>query len=143
MIRVLICDDQWIVCEGLEAILDNVPGLEVVGCACDGAEALEKVARLHPDVVLMDLNMPVMNGVQATQQITAKYPEVKVLVLTTYGADEWVFDALRSGAVGYLLEDAEPPIYIEFRTRHQGTSPEVEARWLALADTLQWSPLSG
>ncbi|MCJ7549702.1 MAG: response regulator transcription factor [Anaerolineae bacterium] len=104
MIRVLICDDQWIVCEGLEAILDNVPGLEVVGCANDGAEALEKVALLHPDVVLMDLNMPVMNGVQATQQITAKYPEVKVLVLTTYGADEWVFDALRSGAVGYLLK---------------------------------------
>jgi len=104
MIRVLVCDDQWIVCEGLEAILDNVPGLEVVGCANDGAEALEKVARLHPDVVLMDLNMPVMNGVQATQQITAKYPEVKVLVLTTYGADEWVFDALRSGAAGYLLK---------------------------------------
>ncbi|MCD6285090.1 MAG: response regulator transcription factor [Anaerolineae bacterium] len=104
MIRVLICDDQWIVCEGLEAILDNVSGLEVVGCANDGAEALEKVAQLHPDVVLMDLRMPVMNGVQATQQITTKYPEVKVLVLTTYGADEWVFDALRSGAAGYLLK---------------------------------------
>lgn len=104
MIRVLICDDQWIVCEGLEAILDNVPGLEVVGCANDGAEALEKVERLHPDVVLMDLRMPVMNGVQATQQITAKHPEVKVLILTTYGADEWVFDALRSGAIGYLLK---------------------------------------
>lgn len=104
MIRVLICDDQWIVCEGLEAILDNVPGLEVVGCANDGAEALEKVGQLHPDVVLMDLNMPVMNGVQATQQITARYPEVRVLVLTTYGADEWVFDALRSGAIGYLLK---------------------------------------
>ena len=104
MIKVLICDDQWIVCEGLEAILEDVPGLEVVGCANDGAEALEKVARLHPDVVLMDLNMPVMNGVQATQKITAKYPDVKVLVLTTYGADEWVFDALRSGAAGYLLK---------------------------------------
>ncbi len=104
MIRVLICDDQWIVCEGLEAILDNVPGLEVVGCANDGAEALEKVEQLHPDVVLMDLSMPVMNGVQATRLITAKYPEVKVLVLTTYGADERVFDALRSGAVGYLLK---------------------------------------
>jgi len=104
MIRVLICDDQWIVCEGLEAILDNVPGLEVVGCANDGTEALEKVERLHPDVVLMDLRMPVMNGVQATRQITAKFPEVKVLVLTTYGADEWVFDALRSGAIGYLLK---------------------------------------
>ncbi len=104
MIRVLICDDQWIVCEGLEAILDNVPGLEVVGCANDGAQALQKVEQLHPDVVLMDLSMPVMNGVQATRQITAKYPDVKVLVLTTYGADEWVFDALRSGAVGYLLK---------------------------------------
>jgi DNA-binding NarL/FixJ family response regulator len=104
MIRLLICDDQWIVCEGLEAILNADPDIEVVGIANDGAEALDRVAELHPDVVLMDLKMPVMNGVQATQHITASYPETKVLVLTTYGADEWVFDALRAGAVGYLLK---------------------------------------
>ena len=104
MIRVLICDDQWIVCEGLEAILGAEPGIEVVGLAQDGLEALEKVATTHPDVVLMDLKMPVMNGVQATRKITSQHPDVKVLVLTTYGDDEWVFDAVRNGAVGYLLK---------------------------------------
>jgi len=104
VIRVLICDDQWIVCEGLEAILDADPEIEVVGIAGDGGEALQKVAELHPDVVLMDLKMPVVNGVLATRQITAGYPDVKVLVLTTYGDDEWVMDAIRSGAAGYLLK---------------------------------------
>lgn len=104
MIRVLICDDQWIVCEGLEAIIESEPGLEVVGIAHDGAEALDRVAALKPDVVLMDLRMPGMNGIQATRAITEGYPGVRVLVLTTYGADEWVFDAIRSGADGYLLK---------------------------------------
>jgi DNA-binding NarL/FixJ family response regulator len=104
MIRVLICDDQWIVCEGLEAILDADPDLTVVGTAHDGAKALELIPETRPDVVLMDLKMPLMNGVQATQKIREQYPEIKVLVLTTYGADEWVFDAIRSGADGYLLK---------------------------------------
>lgn len=104
MIRVLICDDQWIVCEGLEAILDADPEIEVVGIAHDGAEALDKIAATHPDVVLMDLKMPLMNGVQATRKIAEQYPDTKVLVLTTYGDDEWLFDAVRSGAVGYLLK---------------------------------------
>lgn len=104
MIRVLICDDQWIVCEGLEAILDSDPDIEVVGMAHDGLEALELVPEAQPDVVLMDLKMPVMNGIQSTQEIRARHPDVKVLVLTTYGADEWVFDAIRSGAAGYLLK---------------------------------------
>jgi DNA-binding NarL/FixJ family response regulator len=104
MIRVLICDDQWIVCEGLEAILDADPDIEVVGIAHDGAEALELIPRLTPDVVLMDLKMPGMNGIQATRHIREEHPSVKVLVLTTYGADEWVFDAIRSGASGYLLK---------------------------------------
>ena len=105
MIRVLICDDQWIVCEGLEAILGADPDIEVVGLAQDGVEALDRKShKLHPDVVLMDLKMPVMNGVQATRKIKALYPEVKVLILTTYGDDEWVFDAVRNGAAGYLLK---------------------------------------
>ncbi|MBN1954363.1 MAG: response regulator transcription factor [Anaerolineae bacterium] len=104
MIRVLICDDQWIVCEGLEAILDADPEIEVVGIANDGAEALEKIVQCQPDVVLMDLKMPVMNGVQATRKITKQYPAIKILVLTTYDADEWVFDAIRGGASGYLLK---------------------------------------
>jgi DNA-binding NarL/FixJ family response regulator len=102
--RVLICDDQWIVCEGLEAIIETDPDLKVVGIAHDGTEALDLVAALEPDVVLMDLRMPGMNGIQATRAITAAHPQVRVLVLTTYGADEWVFDAIRSGADGYLLK---------------------------------------
>lgn len=104
MIRVLICDDQWIVCEGLEAIIETDPDLQVVGIAHDGAEALDQVAALKPDVVLMDLRMPGMNGIQATKVIADKYPDVRILVLTTYAADEWVFDAIRSGADGYLLK---------------------------------------
>ena len=108
MIRVLICDDQWIICEGLEAILSADPEIEVVGVARDGAEALEQIATADPQgrphVVLMDLKMPVMNGIQATERIRREYPDIRVLVLTTYGADEWVFDAIRAGASGYLLK---------------------------------------
>ena len=104
MIRVLICDDQWIVCEGLEAILESDPEIEVVGTAHDGSEAIEAISETQPDVVLMDLKMPGMNGIQATLEIARQHPHVKVLVLTTYGADEWVFDAIRSGAAGYLLK---------------------------------------
>ena len=105
MIRVLICDDQEVVREGLQVILNSAPGIEVAGVAQDGVEALELVAKTLPDLVLMDLKMPGMNGIQATRQIRATYPQVRVLVLTTYDADEWVFDAIRSGAAGYLLKD--------------------------------------
>ena len=106
VIRVLICDDQEVVREGLRAILGSVPGLEVVGVAGNGAEAIEIVEKLTPDVVLMDLNMPIKNGVQATREIAAGHPDVSVLVLTTYDAEEWVVDAIRAGAGGYLLKDA-------------------------------------
>lgn len=105
MIRVLICDDQDVVREGLRAILSTSADFDVVGMASDGAQALELVAREQPDVVLMDLNMPGMNGIQATRLIHQKYPSVRILALTTYDADEWVFDAIRAGAAGYLLKD--------------------------------------
>jgi len=105
MIRVLICDDQDIVREGLRLILETSPGIEVVGMAQDGAEALELIPKAQPDVVLMDLKMPGMNGIQATRLIRDKYPAIRVLALTTFDADEWVFDAIRSGAAGYLLKD--------------------------------------
>jgi len=105
MIRILICDDQEVVREGLRVILNSAPGLEVVGMAQDGAEALDLIPQTTPDLVLMDLKMPGMNGIQATRQIRNHYPQVRVLVLTTYDADEWVFDAIRSGAAGYLLKD--------------------------------------
>ena len=105
MIRVLICDDQDMVCEGLRAILKSAAGIEVVGVAHDGAQALDLVPQATPDVVLMDLKMPGMNGIQATRLFRERHPQVRVLVLTTYDADEWVFDAIRSGAAGYLLKD--------------------------------------
>ncbi|MGB3701505.1 MAG: response regulator transcription factor [Anaerolineales bacterium] len=104
MVRVLICDDQAVVCEGLEMILDADPDIEVVGLAYDGSEALELLASTRPDLVLMDLKMPVMNGIHATREIKKRNADIKVLVLTTFGEDEWVFDAVRSGADGYLLK---------------------------------------
>jgi DNA-binding NarL/FixJ family response regulator len=103
--KIVICDDQAIVRDGLEMLLRLEPDIDVVGTAEDGAEAVELVAKKNPDLVLMDLKMPVMNGVEAARQIRAKYPQVKVLVLTTYDDDEWVFDAINAGASGYLLKD--------------------------------------
>lgn len=104
-IRVLICDDQEIVCEGLEKILGSDHEINVVGVAHDGTDALEKIPQAKPDLVLMDLKMPGMNGVTATRKIQEKHPHIHVLVLTTYDDDRWVFDAIRSGAAGYLLKD--------------------------------------
>ena len=106
MIRIVVCDDQDVVREGLRAILGTVPEFDVVGVAGDGDEVVRLVERTLPDVVLMDLNMPGVTGVQATRALREKCPAVKVLVLTTYDADEWVFDAIRAGAAGYLLKDA-------------------------------------
>jgi DNA-binding NarL/FixJ family response regulator len=103
--KILICDDQAVVRDGLELLLQLEHDFQVVGCASDGAEAVEMTARESPDLVLMDLKMPGTNGIEATRQIRAKYPHTKVLVLTTYDDDQWVFDAIRAGASGYLLKD--------------------------------------
>lgn len=103
-IRVLICDDQAVVREGLEMILNADRDIEVVGLAVDGNDAVSKVGQLQPDLVLMDLKMPNMNGIQATEVILGRLPELPILVLTTFGEDEWVFDAIRAGAAGYLLK---------------------------------------
>jgi len=105
MIRVIICDDQAIIRDGLEMLLKLEHDIEVLGQAQDGAEAIALVEKFQPDLVLMDLKMPGLNGIEATRQIRANYPQVKVLVLTTYDDDEWVFDAIRAGASGYLLKD--------------------------------------
>jgi DNA-binding NarL/FixJ family response regulator len=105
MIRLLICDDQTFVCEGLRAILSTTARIEVVGMAYNGEEAVHQVEALHPEIILMDLKMPVMNGVQAIRIIKERFPEVYILVLTTYDFDEWVFEAIRAGANGYLLKD--------------------------------------
>jgi DNA-binding NarL/FixJ family response regulator len=105
MIRVLICDDQTVVREGLAAIVSTDPEIQVVGLARHGQEVLDLVAEAQPDVVLMDLKMPVMNGVQTTQHLRRAHPGVFVLVLTTYADEEWLLDAIRAGAAGYLLKD--------------------------------------
>lgn len=105
MIKILICDDQDLVCEGLKGILSTDSEFKIVGIAHDGAEALDMIPACQPDLVLMDLKMPIMNGVQATRQICQQFSQIQVLILTTYDADEWVFDAIRAGARGYLLKD--------------------------------------
>jgi DNA-binding NarL/FixJ family response regulator len=104
--RVVVVDDQTVVREGLVLLLELLPGLEVAGSASDGAEALDLVARVSPDVVLMDLRMPRMDGVEATARMRELHPEVEVVVLTTYADDESIFAALRAGARGYLTKDA-------------------------------------
>jgi DNA-binding NarL/FixJ family response regulator len=103
--KVIICDDQAIVRDGLEMLLKLESDIDIVGTAEDGAAAVDMVTQKSPDLVLMDIKMPVMNGVEATRQITTKYPQVKVLVLTTYDDEEWVSAAIQAGASGYLLKD--------------------------------------
>ena len=105
MIKVLICDDQEIVCEGLRRILESDDEISVLGSAHNGIEALEQIEKAKPDLVLMDLKMPDMNGVIATRKIREKHPDISILILTTFDDDEWLFDAIRSGASGYLLKD--------------------------------------
>jgi DNA-binding NarL/FixJ family response regulator len=105
-IRVIVADDQAIVRDGLVTVLDLLPDIEVVGEAADGEQAIALVARCHPDVVLMDLRMPVLDGSAATVRIVAEHPDTAVLVLTTFADDASVMGALRSGARGYLTKDA-------------------------------------
>lgn len=107
-IRVLIADDHAIVRKGIRALLATEADIEVVGEAADGKEAVEKAERLHPDVILMDLVMPGMDGIEATRRITTRQPETRILVLTSFAEDEKVFPALKAGALGYLLKDAGP-----------------------------------
>ncbi|HZY45099.1 MAG TPA: response regulator transcription factor [Anaerolineae bacterium] len=104
-IRVLLADDQDIIRTGLTIILNHQPDIEVVGQAADGAQAIDLVKQLNPDVVLMDIKMPNINGIQATRQIVAARPQTQIIILTTYDTDDWVFDGIRAGAIGYLLKD--------------------------------------
>jgi len=111
--KLLICDDQAVIRDGLELLLKLEKDFQVVGCAQDGAAAVELAAKHRPDLVLMDLKMPGMNGIEATREIRRKFPHIKILVLTTYDDDEWVFDAIRAGASGYLLKDTPRQKIIE------------------------------
>jgi DNA-binding NarL/FixJ family response regulator len=106
--RVLVADDQALVRVGLRKILEAEPDTTVVGEAADGEEAVAEVRRLRPDVVLMDIRMPVLDGIEATRRIVGAQPTTRVLILTTFGLDTYVFDALRAGASGFMLKDAPP-----------------------------------
>jgi len=134
-VRVLLVDDQALFREALATLLEVRPEIEVVGEAADGAEALDRVAGLQPDVVLMDLHMPVLDGIAATRRLRVERPEARVLALTTFDDDEDVFAALRAGAVGYLLKDVSGDRLVEaLLAAARGESvlqPSVAARVVA------------
>ena len=104
MIKILIADDQELIRQSLMIILDNVPDFEVVDCVADGIEVMASVKEEKPDVILMDIRMPRMDGVVCTQRIKELYPDIKIIILTTFDDDEYVFNALKFGASGYLLK---------------------------------------
>jgi DNA-binding NarL/FixJ family response regulator len=108
MTTVLIADDQALVRVGLRKILDNDPEMTVVGEAIDGEDAVAAAGRLQPDVVVMDIRMPVLDGIEATRRIVHAHPATRVLILTTFGLDNYVYDTLRAGASGFMLKDAPP-----------------------------------
>lgn len=113
MIKVLITDDQEILAEGIEKVLCTCPEIQVVGIALDGFEALEKMEECSPDVVLLDIRMPNMNGVVATREIKRKNPDVKVLILTTFDDSDYILNAINNGASGYLLKDTSSAALID------------------------------
>jgi DNA-binding NarL/FixJ family response regulator len=131
-IRVLVVDDQTLFRESLAVLLSAQPDIEVVGEAADGAAALERAATLEPHVVLMDLRMPVLDGIAATRKLRASHPEVQVIALTTFDADADVFAALGAGALGYLLKDVSAETLVEaVRAAARGESllpPAIAAR---------------
>jgi NarL family two-component system response regulator LiaR len=141
-IRVLVVDDHRIVCEGIRSLMEEVEDIEVVGEASNGFESIDLVESLVPDVVLMDLVMPQMDGVEATQQITEKHPDIRVLVLTSFITDDKVFPAIKAGAMGYLLKDTGSSELIDaIRKVHGGESslhPEIAHK--VLLEVRQPSP---
>jgi DNA-binding NarL/FixJ family response regulator len=133
-IRILLAEDQTLLRHGLRTILDLEPGLVVAGEAADGEETVHEAVRLRPDIVLMDIQMPKRSGVDATALITAACPATRVIVLTTFDYEEYVFDAVKSGAMGYLLKDVPAPELIDtIRRVHAGESfiqPSVASKLL-------------
>ena len=147
MIRVLLADDQALFREALRTLISLQPDLEVVGEAANGKEAIRMAATLRPNVVLMDLQMPIVNGVAATRQLHEDQPECRVIALTTFDEDEYVFECLRAGAVGYLLKDApSETLFAAIRAAARGESflqPSVTTRVLAEFTRLSEQPSAG
>ena len=133
-IRILIVEDQTLMRQGLKTILDLEPGLRVAGEAADGEAGVRLALDLRPDVILMDVQMPVMDGIEATGAICAAWPEAKIIILTTFGRDDYVFQGVRAGALGFLLKDTPADDLIEtVRRVHAGEpiiQPEIASRLL-------------
>lgn len=136
-IRILLVDDQELIRYGFRLVLEAESDLEVVGEAGDGAQACELATNLHPDVVLMDVRMPGLDGIEATRRILTILPQTRVLVLTTYDRDEFAFGALRAGAAGFLLKNTRPEeLTAAIRTVHAGdavVSPRITAKLIEVA----------
>jgi NarL family two-component system response regulator LiaR len=134
-IRVLVIDDHRIVREGIRSLMEDIEDIQVIGDASNGIEGIVLVDSLNPNVVLMDLMMPKMDGLEATRKITEKYPDVNVLVLTSFITDEKVYPAIKAGARGYILKDTGSKELIEaIRNVHQGKptlDPEIAQKLLA------------
>jgi DNA-binding NarL/FixJ family response regulator len=148
MTTVLLVDDQALLRMGFRLVLEGEPDLEVVGEAADGRSAIDQVTALRPDVVLMDVRMPGMNGIDATERIVAEHPGTRVLILTTFDLDEYAFAALRAGASGFLLKDAKPAeLVAAIRSVASGdavVSPRVTRRMLEMfADRLPAAAAGG
>jgi DNA-binding NarL/FixJ family response regulator len=146
MIRILLADDQSLFREALRMLISSQPDLEAVGEAANGAEAVKLAGSFRPNVVLMDLQMPVMNGVAATRQLHSTQPDCHVIALTTFDGDEYIFDCLRAGAVGYLLKDAPSEnLFAAIRAAARGESflqPSVTTRVLAEFTRLSDQPVA-
>ena len=145
-IRVLIADDHEIVRKGIRALLATKRDIQVIGEASNGIEAVAQALNLQPDVVLMDLVMPKMDGIQATREITAKQPSTHILVLTSFSADDQVFPAIEAGALGYLLKDSGPQELIQaIRKVHNGEpslEPDIARKVLAELSGSPQKPLT-
>jgi DNA-binding NarL/FixJ family response regulator len=147
MIRILLVDDQELMRVGFSMVLGAQPDIEIVGEAANGEEAIAKTAELRPDVVLMDVRMPGMDGIAATAQIVQNYPDTKVIVLTTYDLDDYAFAGLRAGASGFLVKDVPPEqLVAAIRAVASGdaaVSPRITKRMLELfGDELPKAPTS-
>ncbi len=144
VIRVVVADDHFIVREGLRLILETGQGIELIGDAADGASAVRLVGEAQPDVVLMDLRMPGLDGLQAIERIRAQWPHIAVVILTIYNEDTLMIQGLQAGASGYLLKDTSRETLLDaIRTAARGETllqPEVMARLLASASTTTQTP---
>jgi DNA-binding NarL/FixJ family response regulator len=148
VIQILLVEDQTLMRQGLKTILDLEPGFRVIGEAADGASGVQMALEMRPDAILMDIQMPQLNGVEATAQLCRQWPEAKVIILTTFDRDDYVYQGVRAGALGYLLKDAPANKLIEtIRRVHAGEvfiQPEIASRALRemMRPTATAEPLS-